>query len=249
MKKLKNIIITLFIFVLGFSFVGCFGGEDKEPTMESSSYDEFVEYFQAEEDVENKCLITGNGMSAWIDATGSSVKAKIICDFDTEDYEIYLFNNKCYTKHVKNNETSKFVFNLNFSNIRAEDYASSESRVISVVSIVGPLSTCYKMHNMIANDLNIAMPAPNARNTFKKVQYEDRIKFEIDLAFEIEQGSDITYYDIQMDVTYKNGKLTECDYSKTIGDAAGYSSSMEFKYNNYSGQVSIPGLVGYESVN
>ncbi|MBQ9790413.1 MAG: hypothetical protein IJW24_02340 [Clostridia bacterium] len=246
MKKLKNIITALFIFVLGFSFVGCFGGKDEEPRLETSSYDEFVEYFQAEEDVENKCLITVNGMSAWIDATGSSVKAKIVCNFESEDYEIYLFNNKCYTKHVKNNETSKFVFNLNFSNIRAEDYASSESRVIKVVNIVWPLSAMYKMHNMIANDLNIAMPAPNARNTFKKVQYDDRIKFEIDLAFEIEQGSDITYYDIQMDVTYKNGKLVECDYKKEVGDSDGYSTLDKYKYNSYSGEVSIPGLVGYE---
>lgn len=249
MKKIKALIISILAVIICLPLAGCFNPEDpqdpQDPVPVEITAEEFVEFYTNENltNTYNKYKIeVEGGIEGLIEIIGTTVQAKINVDFEDVDYEIYLFNNKCFVKKTSST-IDTFVFNFNFLN--PTQYSYTESRVREVFNIVAPLTELTNAYEIVANELNIGVPAPNANNKFYKTEDDSKMEYDINLDYTISSNGETSRYIVDLELTYSSNKLTKLEYEKLITESQGNSvstSSVEFTYEPYNANILIPSL-------
>ena len=251
MKKLKWLIVI----VLVVAAVGCgvyFLTKDKMPDSKQMSQDDFISFYTSETTTINRDkfhLKYGNQMEAWFDNSQTQIQAKIVYSTDMESYVIYLFNGNCYVHHVDAMTDEKFVFEIDFNNIRT-DY--QETRVKNVVNIIAPLKQFCNINGYLTNEMNVAFSAPGAQNTIYKTKKKAVIEYNLKFNYDVAADLVINKYNVEADLRFTDNKLVELDFRKTITESGSsdiIKANIVFNYESYSQTINFPELTGYTVAN
>ena len=259
MKKFRALIFSICAFALCLTLTGCFfnkndDNKDKEnkPTPVAITAEDFYSHLTNDNTTSAyaKYKIEINDQIQAFIEIDETTQGKILIDLEDKDYEIYLFNNKCFVSQTnEDDETDTFVFNYNFNDV-SDEY--SEQRVIDVVELLQPLYSYRSAYSVMAKELNLSMPAPNAVNKYYKTVDNSKITYDIDLDYTITQNDEIVRCITDMEATYVNNKLTTFECEKVITESSGnnvITTNLELEYEPYTQNITIPSLTNYEQAN